>query len=189
MVARLEEIDPSGDGDWKLKPVEYRQAFQEYGIDIEVLSPEEAAARIAARPIRVDLAVALDRWGNFVRRWGINLRHLGLDGEKGVALPARLRQIARLADPNELRDRLRDVYANAENGPWDDQGIMAIAASVDLASPPSPTLMVIGDALGLPEKLSFDVRRSSSTGATSGSRMSSAVRDSGPAIRTARSGT
>jgi tetratricopeptide (TPR) repeat protein/serine/threonine protein kinase len=154
MVARLEEIGP-GYGPGKPIPDAYGQAFREYGIDIEALTPEEAAARIASRPIRVDLATALDRWGNFVRRHAINLGHFGLDGEKGVALRARLRTIARLADPNELRDRLRDRYAKAA---WDDQDIMAIAASVDLASTPIATLMIIGDAYDLPQKISFYAR-------------------------------
>jgi tetratricopeptide (TPR) repeat protein/serine/threonine protein kinase len=154
MVARLEEIAP-GYEPGKPIPDAYGQAFREYGIDIDALTPEETAARIASRPIRVDLATALDRWGNFVRRYAINLGHLGLDGEKGVALRARLRTIARLADPDKVRDRLRDLYAKAV---WDDPDIRAIAASVDLASTPIATLMIIGDAYDLPQKISFYAR-------------------------------
>ena len=59
MVAKLDFHETTGQMSWSL--AEYLQAFREYGIDVEVLPPEEAAARIAARPIRVDLAVALDR--------------------------------------------------------------------------------------------------------------------------------
>ena len=95
---------------------EYPKAFRDYGIDVEALTPEEAAARIAARPIRVDLAVALDRWVIYVFNWG---DAKGLEGEKGVAFRARLRQIARLADPDPLRNRLRDGYADGEPaGRW-----------------------------------------------------------------------
>jgi tetratricopeptide (TPR) repeat protein/tRNA A-37 threonylcarbamoyl transferase component Bud32 len=156
MVARLEEIGTDSDRDPMPIPVAYGQAFREYGIDIEALTPEEAAARIASRPIRVDLATALDRWGNVVRRKGVNLGDWGLDGEKGVALRARLRRIARLADPDEVRDRLRGLYAG--NGPLDDPELVAIADKIDLDSTPIPTLMAIGDALEWPEQISFYTR-------------------------------
>jgi tetratricopeptide (TPR) repeat protein len=155
MVARLEEIQTPGDEDAKIKLVEYPQAFREYGIDIEALTPDEAAARIAVRPIRVDLAVALDRWVTYVMYRGYDM---GFEGEKGVAFRGRLRQIARLADPNDLRDRVRDRYAKSENGLSDDQDIRIVAASVDLASTPIATLMVIGNALDAPRQIPFLAR-------------------------------
>ena len=83
---------------------------------------------------------------------------MGFEGEKGVAFRARLRQIARLADPNELRDRVRDRHANAENGLSNDQEIAAVAASVDLASTPIATLMVVGNALPESERIPFYAR-------------------------------
>ena len=71
MVARLEEIHPAIGGNdgravWRPSRLRYDRAFREYGIDIESLAPTEAAARIAARPIHVDLAVSLDRWANYL---------------------------------------------------------------------------------------------------------------------------
>ncbi|MCU0880484.1 MAG: tetratricopeptide repeat protein, partial [Pirellulaceae bacterium] len=147
MVAQIDEV---GGGD-------IRPAFREYGIDIEALNPEEAAARIAARPIRVDLAVALDRWHNTVRRMGVNPVK-GLEGEKGVAHRDRLRQIARLADPDEVRNRLRDLYANAAFGPEAGQELIAIADSIDLASTPIGTLMALGDTLDQDHRVSFYAR-------------------------------
>jgi eukaryotic-like serine/threonine-protein kinase len=155
MVARLEEIHPRGDGDWKLKLLEYPQAFREYGIDIESLAPEEAAARIASRPIRVDLAVALDRWVIYAFNWG---DHMGLAGEKGVALRARLHQIARLADSNEVRNRVRDGYADGGNQQQKVEDMRTLAASIDLDSTPVATLSLIGDALETPETTSFYTR-------------------------------
>jgi tetratricopeptide (TPR) repeat protein len=155
MVARLEEIHPRADGVWKEKLVEYPQAFREYGIDIEALTPEEEAIRIAARPIRVDLAVALDRWVGYVYNWG---GHMGLGGEKGVALRDRLRQIARLADPDPLRNRVRGMSDEVERRQGDGKDIQAVAASVDLASTPIVTLMVIGDALDWDRQLAFYAR-------------------------------
>src|SRR5213079_3109572 len=65
MVLRLEEIrlppaegsrthEPSGPDD-----ASYARAFRDYGIDVEALGPVEAAERIRARSIPVELAVAL----------------------------------------------------------------------------------------------------------------------------------
>jgi tetratricopeptide (TPR) repeat protein/serine/threonine protein kinase len=154
MVVRLEEIEAGTD--WKVKLVEYLKAFREFGIDVENLPPEEAAARIAARPIGVDLAVSMDRWA--LSRSGIP------EGEKGVALIARLRQIARLADPDPVRNGLRDLYADGATPKRDGPATRELAAAVDLATTPIVTLILIGDALffdsdqGMRESLAFFIR-------------------------------
>ena len=46
---------------------QYAAAFRGYGIPVHALGPAEAGARIAARPIAVELADALDHWA-FSRR-------------------------------------------------------------------------------------------------------------------------
>src|SRR5262249_12818280 len=63
---RMAEIK---DGNWDVARVdhEYREAFREYGLDVEALEPETAAARIRVRNIRVALTGALDDWAK-VRR-------------------------------------------------------------------------------------------------------------------------
>jgi eukaryotic-like serine/threonine-protein kinase len=154
MVGRLEELHPRADGSWSKKLLEYPRAFREYGIDIEALPPEAAAARIAARPIRVDLAVALDRWVEYVSNWGPSMN---LGGDKGVALRARLGKIARLADPDPLRNRVRDAYA--DGGVGKPREIMQeLAASADLAATPIATLMLIADAQEWRESIAFYTR-------------------------------
>src|SRR5262249_46697846 len=40
----------------------FAQAFRNYGIDVEALDVEQAAAAIRARPIRLELVLALDDW-------------------------------------------------------------------------------------------------------------------------------
>src|SRR5262249_49010639 len=109
MVARLEEVELQKDNmrdhrfDYELAAAEYTKAFREFGIDVEALAPAEAAARLRARTIPVELAAALDAWagahrsaGNAGGRW----QHL-------VA-------VARLADPDERRNQLRDALARRD---------------------------------------------------------------------------
>jgi tetratricopeptide (TPR) repeat protein len=151
MVARLEEIHAPNDVEWKVKLGEFLKAFREFGIDVEGLPPEEAAARIAARPVCVDLAVALDWCAR-------DLSHL--DREKREALRARLRTVARLADPDLTRNRVRLAYSDEMTDEQREQIIRELAASVDLATTPIVTLMMIGNALPLAEQAQGQVQRS-----------------------------
>jgi tetratricopeptide (TPR) repeat protein/serine/threonine protein kinase len=140
MVARIEETHARTDLERKAMLGEHVKAFREFGIDVEGLPAEVAAARIAARPIRVDLAIALDRCVEIASR-------APRDGEfakggKIDALGDRLCQIARLADPDPLRNRLRGDPTKPG-----DPSARELAASVDLATTPIATLMRIGEAL------------------------------------------
>jgi len=92
--ARADDYDGSG------TDAAYADAFREAGIDMAVLPPAEAGAKIQARPaaVRVALATALDNWAA-VRR--------GIRGNKAGAL--RLNEAARLADPDPWRNRLREL--------------------------------------------------------------------------------
>jgi len=78
----------------------YAAAFREAGIDIEALAPEEAGAKIKARPGPVALALAafLDDWAD-VRR----LRRADPAGAE------RLSAAARVADPDPRRNELRQA--------------------------------------------------------------------------------
>jgi serine/threonine-protein kinase len=78
---------------------EYGSGFREYGIDVDQLTPDAAGARIAAAPIASELVDALDQWA-FVRR--IVYRR---DPTKARHLSA----IAKVADPDPWRSRLRDA--------------------------------------------------------------------------------
>jgi tetratricopeptide (TPR) repeat protein len=74
----------------------FREDFRDYGIDVEALPVDVAAARIRGRRIKVELAVGLDNWAlaQVLSRKG-----------NGRGLLA----VARAADSDERRDHLRDV--------------------------------------------------------------------------------
>src|SRR5262245_33721012 len=73
-LARLEEVRTQGGGvkdghfDFEAEDRGYAAAFRDYGIDVEALAPPEAAERVGARAIRVELAAALDAWAIQRRR-------------------------------------------------------------------------------------------------------------------------
>jgi serine/threonine protein kinase/Flp pilus assembly protein TadD len=115
MVAKLEEIRPQAtevidnhfDSGSRLPA--YAQAFREYGIDVNALDAEEAAERIRARTIPVELVAALDDWA----RWTAK------DDER-----IHLSAVARLVDPDSWRNRLRDARQQ-----MDRNALEALAAS------------------------------------------------------------
>src|SRR5262249_53058135 len=117
MVAKLEEIllEAAEVKDEKFdsarKGPEYAAAFREYGIDVNALGAEEAARRIRASIIPVELAVALDDWARAAPRDDNESRHLTA--------------IARLADPDAWRIRFRDAI---EQG---DRKVMIVLAASD----------------------------------------------------------
>jgi serine/threonine protein kinase/Flp pilus assembly protein TadD len=76
---------------------DYVQAFRDYGIDVDGLSVNEAAARIREKSIRVELAAALDDW-YITRR------------PNSEAGRDHLMAISRLADPDEWRNKVRDLF-------------------------------------------------------------------------------
>ncbi len=88
------EDDPDGTN----TDAAYGFAFREAGIDIAALSPEEAGARIKARPASVTaaMAAALDDWAR--ARWSERNDQSG---------SLRLVEIARIGDPDSWRNRLR----------------------------------------------------------------------------------
>jgi serine/threonine protein kinase/Flp pilus assembly protein TadD len=84
--------------------VRYAQAFRDYDIDIAKLSQREAVERISASAIRLELAVALDNWAWV--RW--------IAGKKANLDWKELLTIARLADPDPLRQQLRQAFENKD---------------------------------------------------------------------------
>jgi tetratricopeptide (TPR) repeat protein/serine/threonine protein kinase len=74
----------------------YREAFRDYGLDVDELAVEKSIDRLKAGPtIAIPLAAALDHWAS-VRRH-----------QEPDAGWERLTAIARSIDPDPLRDRLR----------------------------------------------------------------------------------
>ncbi len=128
MVARLEYARGRRQEplyDFRALQASLAEAFRAYGIDVDALPPAEAAARVAARPVRVDLAVALDVWA-----WHDRAR------------AQRLRAVAAAADPDPVRTRLRDAAARA-NLP----ALVKLAETLDVEKVPVPVLDLLGQRL------------------------------------------
>ncbi len=104
MVRRLEEArlqgaaDKDGHFDYEASAAAIAEAFAWYGLAVETLDAQEAGAHIRSRSIRMQMAAALDEWA-YVRR------ALKLQGW------VQLLAVARVADPDPWRDRLRDALA------------------------------------------------------------------------------
>ena len=109
IVERLAAIlnDFGVHGDDRKADAEYASAFRAYGVDLDALDPAAAGRVLAASPAAADLASALDQWA-FLRR-GRALRD-PVGAERLVAM-------ARAADPDPWRNRLRDTLGRMEGGP------------------------------------------------------------------------
>jgi tetratricopeptide (TPR) repeat protein len=108
---------------------DFAEAFRDYGIDVEELTPEQAAERIRARSIRVEIATALEDWAI--------LRKVQLKTEESAW--KRLLAIARAADPDEQRNRFRDALAAD-----DTKALEELAASDNVTALPASTLSFLG---------------------------------------------
>jgi probable HAF family extracellular repeat protein len=106
MVSRLDEIRQQmtavkddhfdrGAGD-RLYP----EAFRDYGIDVETLSPDAVASKMPEGPVREELIAALDDWMR-IRR--------GMP-RKDDSDWKRLLVAARAADPDPWRNQVRDAW-------------------------------------------------------------------------------
>jgi tetratricopeptide (TPR) repeat protein len=112
---------------------EYTRAFRNYGIDAEALPVAEAAKRISARTIRLELVRALDFWS--LRR---RLDNMDTPGWK------HLLAVAKAADPDPWRNRLREALEHD-----DAKALTALAASADVSQLPPQTLGFLGGAIVL----------------------------------------
>jgi serine/threonine protein kinase/tetratricopeptide (TPR) repeat protein len=112
MVLRLEELwMPHWGRTWgdrydRRLAVGYATAFREYGIDVGALEPSEAAGRIRARTIRLELALALDAWAC------VQLR---MASPTADATARRLLAVASAADPDEWRNQMRTAMEQRDS--------------------------------------------------------------------------
>jgi serine/threonine protein kinase/Tfp pilus assembly protein PilF len=106
----------------------YAPAFRDFGIDLEVLEPGEAAERIRARSICLELAVALDDWANLRRT------HRGQDD----ATWKKLLTTAMAADPDPVRVQMRDALKR-----HDDPALKQLARTVNVREWPLPSLSLL----------------------------------------------
>jgi serine/threonine protein kinase len=131
---RLEESSVRDGGHYDLQDISlnYAAAFRNYGIDVDGLETDKAAERIRARPIYLELAAALDHWAHCRVRKSRepNWKHL--------------LEVARRADPDPWRNRLRDYV-----GPTaaDRKILQHLAVSPEVASQPPLTLHLLGNRL------------------------------------------
>ncbi len=133
-AAKLEEILESTEPAARDRVyAEYSQVFRDYGIDVEALSTEEVAARIADSNIKLDLVLALDRWASSLR------------SDRRPQDPARwqrLLAISRAADADPWRLRY-----NAASDAKDLKALREIADGADLGRLRTRVLAALGDSL------------------------------------------
>jgi eukaryotic-like serine/threonine-protein kinase len=121
------ETGGKGEFNTMLAPPEYRKAFAERGLDLPALDTAEAANRITASAVRADLVAAVDDWALY---------------EPNAALRDRLLEIARKADPDPWRDRLRDPATRR-----DRTALEKLAADADPAKTPPFALGALSDLM------------------------------------------
>ncbi|HUQ70758.1 MAG TPA: hypothetical protein VM165_14610, partial [Planctomycetaceae bacterium] len=106
MVLRLESIPLEGSRstseggfDFAKENEAYAEAFRQFGVDALALGAQEIADRASATTIRLELASELDNWA--FTRWMVR--------PEGDEIAKKLVAAARLADPDEIRNRIRDA--------------------------------------------------------------------------------
>jgi tetratricopeptide (TPR) repeat protein len=140
MVAKVADIrlqfaavNADGHFDHASRDPAYAQVFREYGLDLagDVGGPE-AAQRIRATSVVVELAAAVDDWAAVCRKYR----------PEADATWKELSAIARAADPDPLRNQLRDAW---ERG--DVKALADLAASEKAGDLPAPTVIFLAEAL------------------------------------------
>jgi serine/threonine protein kinase/tetratricopeptide (TPR) repeat protein len=140
LLARLEQIrldraaDKDGRFDLAASDRAYADAFRGYGIDVEALRPEAAAARLKGRTVAAHLAAALDDWAT----------HRQLSGRPGWRALLRL---AQAADPEPDRWRAAFRAALARGGEAGRKQLKELAAAAPAADLPPVTVALLGGVL------------------------------------------
>src|SRR5262249_33726002 len=137
MVMRLEEIRSTDlDNPARYSPAAadktYTQLFREFGIDVERSDAAEAGRQLGQRVVRVQLALALDGWARV---------HMG-QPQQDSARWKRLLAMARAADPDEWRGRVRDALERL-----DAKGLVELARAPEAGEQPAATVELMASAL------------------------------------------
>jgi serine/threonine protein kinase/tetratricopeptide (TPR) repeat protein len=102
------------------------QLFRDYGIDVEALEAEEAAALVRDSAIREHLVTGLDEWARKI---------MWQNDEKGRQQMRRVVAVARQVDQDPWRDRLRDLMLSRDVG-----GVEQLARSAPVEELSAATL-------------------------------------------------
>ncbi len=142
VLAELEEIwavavDQIGTGGDPMVFVEENlsRALRDYGLDVETMELDAICEQIAETGIGIELAPIFDQWASWLRTANFAPRRVMHPWEDLIA-------IAQAADPDEYRGELRDAIIEG-----DRQRIQEIAASPNLRGLPSPTLLLLTQAV------------------------------------------
>jgi serine/threonine-protein kinase len=136
--ANHEDVGPAG------TDAAYATAFRAAELDLDALEPAELGRRLRRRreAVAVELSAFLDDWSA--------ARHVA---RRPVAAWRKPLEVARLADPDPYRDRLRKTLL-AEDRRRETGALKALAAAPEAADLPAPTAVLLGQALlinGQPE--------------------------------------
>ncbi len=136
LLGRLAEIrDAAVEAPFAEIEADYATAFRSAGFDLHRRPPEETGRSIARHAPRValSLAAALDHWASLRRRRG------------GQEPADRLTAVARVADPDPWRGRLRSALGQPAGSRRAALG--GLARSAPTADLPPATLALLGQAL------------------------------------------
>jgi serine/threonine protein kinase/Flp pilus assembly protein TadD len=134
---RLERATVSVDGKWDLSAADlaYTRAFKQYGLDFESPDADDFAQRLGSIRIAAALAVALDDWANV--RWQLP--------NHDEASWRRLVAAAQAADPDPLRNQLRNLWGREIEEAWTE--IEQLAVSVPGQTLDPTTVILVAQVL------------------------------------------
>jgi serine/threonine-protein kinase len=134
MAERLVEIRTgvADQLDREQKDLEYAAAFRRYGIDVDALAAAEAGTRIAAQPIAVELASAVDHWAHT----------RAMKAPPNWEGARRLLDVANVADPDPWRISVREAIWSRDSG-----ALRRLAETADVARLPEQSIIRLGFAL------------------------------------------
>jgi len=117
---------------------DFTKAFVDLGIDVETLSPANAADKIRRQSVRTALVRALDGWATFRKRSQGALRWRGEANSDWK----KLIEIARQADADDWRNRCREALLRS-----DREALEELADAVPVRQTPPESLCLLGHAL------------------------------------------
>ena len=127
-------------GDERKANSDYAAAFRAYGVDVDSLDPSAAGRLLAASPVAPELASALDQWA-ILRRGRVLHDPAGAD---------RLVAVARAADPDPWRNRLRDTVGRMGGGPARRLEVLErLAATADVEHLPVTSVTRLATSLAI----------------------------------------